>query len=278
MSEPVLKEAGLAPVNGAELYYEIWGDGTPLLLLHAGVADCRMWEAQLSSLARHYRVIRFDLRGFGRSRLPSGRFSNHDDVHALINYLALGPVHLLGISFGGLVALDFALSYPSLVRTLALGGTSVSGAPPSDRIVAFWEQEEAAEDAGDLEGATELNLRFWVDGLQRQPEEVEPQVRRLVHDMQLAIFQQEAPDDAEAVALQPPASERLAELAMPVLLMVGELDLPEKVGLSQQLSEVIARAEYRLLPGVAHMLNMEKPQQFNQTVLEFLARHRAPAS
>jgi len=180
--------SGMADINGARLYYEVKGTGHPLLLLHAGVADNRMWDAQFEVFSKIYRVIRFDYRGFGRSSMPSGSFSNYEDVRALLDFLQIKMVCVLGISFGGLIALDFALAYPGYTTALVLGAPSVSGASPSERIEQFWEEEESALENGDIEGATELNLKLWVDGPHRTANQVSSDVREQVREMQVAIL------------------------------------------------------------------------------------------
>ncbi|MGB7873047.1 MAG: alpha/beta hydrolase, partial [Anaerolineales bacterium] len=199
--------SGMANINGAQLCYEVEGTGQPLLLVHAGVADSRMWDSQFEVFSKEYRVIRFDLRGFGRSNMPSGSFSNHEDVRALLDFLGIEMVFLLGISFGGLITLDFTLAYPDYVKALVLGAPSVSGANPSERIRQFWEAEDAALEKGDLDGATELNLRLWVDGPHRESNRVSSEVRELVREMQLNIFKKEIPGDIEEIDLEPPAIE-----------------------------------------------------------------------
>jgi pimeloyl-ACP methyl ester carboxylesterase len=265
--------SGLIEINGANLYYEITGSGPPLLLIHAGVADSRMWADQIEAFAPHYRVIRYDLRGFGRSNLPSGSFANWEDVQALLTAFDINETYLLGISFGGLIALDFTLAYPQMVKGLILGAPSISGDTPSERIKQFWAEEEALLEAGDLAAATDLNVRLWVDGPHRRPEQVNPAVRDLVRQMQLRAFQIEVPSDIEEQALIPPAIERLAEVKTPTLLLVGDLDLPEKLEMVDKLVSELPHARKVVLPGVAHMLNMEQPAQFNQIVLEFLAEY-----
>jgi len=262
--------SGIADINGAQLYYEVKGTGHPLLLVHAGVADSRMWDAQVEAFSDVYQVIRFDLRGFGRSNMPSGTFSNYEDIRALLDYLEIKSVYLLGISFGGLIALDFVLVYPDYIKALVLGAPSVSGAIPTERIKRFWKAEEAALEKGDLEGATELNLRLWVDGPHREVNQVSREVRKLVREMQLAIFKKEIPDDAEEIDLEPPAIERLGEVRVPVQVIVGRLDLEEKLELANRLVREIPNCQKIVIPGVAHMLNMEKTDVFNRSVLDFL--------
>lgn len=268
-------QSGLATINGAQLYYEVKGGGQPLLLIHAGVADGRMWETQFEAFSERYRVVRFDMRGFGRSEMPigespTGTFSNIEDVKALLDFLEIESTYLLGISFGGLTALDFTLAYPERVKALILGAPSISGDSPSQRVRDFWEQEEAAVEAGNLEEATALNVRLWVDGPHREAAEVDPAVRQQVYEMQLNIFQKAFPEALEEVGLEPPAIGRLSELALPVQVMVGSLDLEEKVDLAHRLVGQISNSKLVIMPDVAHMLNMENPELFNQHVLDFL--------
>ncbi len=263
-------QTGLAPINGAQLYYEVAGSGQPMILLHAGVADGRFWDDQFAVFAQHYRVIRFDLRGFGRSVMPEGSFSNHGDVASLLDFLQVDRAIVVGISFGGKIALDFALAYPQRVAALVLGAPSVGGTKPSERIIQVWTDEDAAIEREDWETAVEINLRTWVDGIHRQPNEVNPAVRQKVGQMQREIFQMVIPDDIEEIELDPAANGRLAEITVPTLVLVGALDLPEKVEQAAWLTGQIANAQHVIIPAVAHMLNMEVPAEFNQLVLAFL--------
>lgn len=264
--------SGLAPVNGADLYFESMGSGHPLLLLHAGIADSRMWDTQFEVFSKEFHVIRFDLRGFGRSNMPTGKFANLEDVRGLLDYLDVGSAHVLGISFGGMIALDLALAHPDYVDSLVLAAPSVSGARPSARIREFWAEEQAALDAGDVAAATELNLRLWVDGPQRDPGQVRPEVREKVRAMQSAIFLKDIPDDIEELDLEPPAKARLGDVNVPVLVMVGALDLVERLELSEDLANQIPHRQRLVIPNAAHMLNMEAPDVFNRSVLDFLSQ------
>ncbi len=128
-------------------------------------------------------------------------------------------------------------------------------------------------DKGYLDAATELNLKLWVDGPHRAPDEVNAQVRERVREMQMAAFLKEEPDDIDDIDLDPPANGRLAELQIPVQVLVGELDLEEKLLLVDRLETEIPNCQKVLIPNVAHMLNMENPVLFNKHVLEFLAKN-----
>jgi pimeloyl-ACP methyl ester carboxylesterase len=267
-----ITRTGFVEINGAQLYYEIAGAGEPLVLLHAGVADSRMWDEQFAAFAQHYQVVRYDQRGFGKSEVPASAFKSHEELAGLLQHLNIARASLVGISLGGKIALDFALAYPQLVNSLVLVAPSVSGDQPSSEVLAFYEAEEEALEAEDLDGATELNLKMWVDGPKRAASEVDSQVRERVRAMQRQAFATVFPEHAIELDLEPPASERLSELQARTLLIVGDYDIDAKIELARQLSEQIAGAQLVIIPGAAHMVNMEKPAEFNQAVLTFLAR------
>lgn len=256
--------------QGAPLYYEVAGQGESVLFIHAGIADNRMWDEQWSVFAQRYQVIRYDIRGFGQSQIPVGLFAYHADPAHLLRTLSIEKAHIVGISFGGKIAVDFALTYPELVASLTLVAPSIGGATPSPEVQRFWQEEEALLEKGDLEAATELNLRLWVDGPHRTPDEVSPIVRQRVHDMQYHAFTVPVPEGAEEIELQPPAITRLAEIHVPTLIIVGDYDLPDRLTLAQALAEQISAARQVVIPGAAHVVSMEQPAQFNQHVLAFL--------
>lgn len=265
-------QSGFLDIQGAPLYYEVTGQESQpaLLLLHAGIADSRMWDEHIPVFAQQYRVIRCDLRGFGQSRIPAGAFAYYEDLAELLRFLGVEQAHVIGVSFGSAIALDFALTHPEMVRSLVLAAPTVGGIQPSEDVQRFNEEEEALLERGDLEAASDLNVRTWVDGPRRTPEQVNPSVRQRIYDMQYHAFTVPTPEEAEEITLQPPAITRLAELRVPTLIVVGDHDLPGKVTLSEQLVELIAGAQLVIMPGVAHMLSMEQPEAFNQIVLDFL--------
>jgi 3-oxoadipate enol-lactonase len=264
---------GFTEINGARLYYEVAGEGYPLVLLHAGVADSRMWDEQFAAFARHYQVVRYDLRGFGKSEVPANAFKPHEELAQLLRYLGIAGAYVVGVSYGGKIALDFALSHPDMLKALVLVAPSISGAEPSPDVLAFYEAEEAALEALDLDGATELNLRMWVDGPRRTPGEVASAVRELVREMQRQAFATVFPEQAIELDLEPPAIERLSEVQAPTLLVVGDYDIEAKVEQARNLAAQIAYAQLAVIAGAAHMVNMEKPAEFNQLLLDFLISH-----
>lgn len=270
--ETLPTETGFLGHEGARLYYEFAGKGHPLLLIHAGIADSRMWDEQFSFFAQYYHVIRYDLRGYGKTEVPAGQISHHADVANLLRHLHIEKAHLLGISFGGLVALDFTLAYPEMVTALILVAPSVSGNSLSENVKQFIAEEDAYLEKGDFVGATELNLRMWVDGPKRTPEQVSPEVRERVRQMQMHAFTIPIPEQAEILPLTPPAITRLAEIHTPTLILVGDCDIPDKLALTDTLTSSIAGAQQTIIPDTAHMVSMEKPEEFNQIVLDFLRK------
>ncbi len=261
---------GFLDVPGASLYYECAGQGHALLLIHAGIADSRMWDEQFSVFARRYRVIRYDVRGFGQTRLRPGTFANHEDVAALLNALDVPKAHVIGVSYGSAIALDFTLVHPDMLASLVMVSPGAGGVEPSERIRRFNHDENALLEQGDVAGATELNMRLWVDGIHRRPEQVNPLVRRRVYDMQYHAFTIPMPEGIEEEELQPPAITRLAEVRAPMLIIVGDLDLPEKLELAAQLASDIPNARQHIIAGAAHIVSMEQPDEFNRVVLDFL--------
>lgn len=263
--------AGYAEVNGARLYYEMQGAGPVVVLVHAGIADRRMWDAQVEALAPRYRVIRYDARGFGNSVQPPDSFSRAGDLAGLLDQLGVERAALVAASMGGATALDFALEHPAMVEGLVLAAPSIGGRTPPAFLQAYWDEEDAAIARGDLDVAAEVNLRLWVDGPRRAPEQVDPAVRALVGAMQRRAFEV-AREDAGETRLEPPAFTRLSAIRAPLLVLVGDLDLPDKLAVADELEAAIPGARQQIIPGGAHMVNMEQPEAFNAVLLAFLER------
>jgi pimeloyl-ACP methyl ester carboxylesterase len=261
--------SGFAVVDGVRLAYEVAGAGSPVVLLHAGVADARMWDDQFAALAARHTVVRYDARGCGRSDPARGSFSPRADLAAVMATLGIGRAHLVGLSMGGTVALDAALERPELVAGLVLAATRPSGLAPSQALRDAWDAVDAAFEAEGFEAANELELRMWVDGPRRSPDQVDPAVRERVRVMNGALLAQ--PDEGEPERLEPPANERLGEVRAPTLVIVGDGDQPDVVAAAEVLERGMRGARRHVLAGPAHMVNMERPAEFNRLVLHFLA-------
>ena len=264
-------QTGFADLNGARVYYEMAGAGHPLVLLHAGICDSRMWDAQVDAFAQHYQVVRYDLRGFGQTASVDGSFAHHHDLLALLNHLGIEKTYLLGCSMGGSAALDFALEQPERVAALILVGSSPSGykanRPPPTQLDAV----DAAVNAGDFERASELEVQIWVDGPSRTPDQVPSSIRDRVRVMNTIALQNEVLDLGQVEPLDPPAVQRLEEFQSPTLVVVGDLDQPRILDSAEFLVTHLPAVREAVIPGTAHLPNMEQPERFNELVLNFLA-------
>lgn len=268
-SEPI---QGYAPISGAQIFFEVSGQGEPLLLIHAGVADSRMWDAQAARWAESRRVIRCDMRGFGLSAHAPGAFTFHDDLAELLRSLGVARADVVGASFGGAVALDLTLAHPELVGRLVLVAPALGGyvfETPAMRE--FFAQENALLAADDVDGAVELNMRMWVDGVGRDAGLVPPEIRAKVAEMQRLAFVLPPADGEDALDLEPPAIERLGDIAQPTLVMVGTNDQAEFRTIAKLVAQHIGNARYEEVVGAAHMISMEQPDTFARLVEQFLA-------
>lgn len=262
-------QVGRIELNGTHFTYEVAGAGYPLVMLHAGIADRRMWDAQFAAFAQHYRVIRYDLRGFGQTPMVAGPFSHHQDLYALLVSLGVESAHLLGCSLGGRTIIDFALGHPSMASALIPIASGLSGYTFTSDAHAKWEEIETAYQAGDLDRVVELELQMWVDGPYRTPEQVDPGIRALVREMNLIALA--TPDGlGQEQRLEPAAINRLGELRIPTLVVLGALDDPNIGAIGDLLVEGIAGAQKVVISDAAHLPNMEHPAKFNSIVLEFL--------
>jgi pimeloyl-ACP methyl ester carboxylesterase len=268
-----LAESGFAEVNGAQIYYEIAGQQASrhLVLLHEGIGDCRMYDDQFAVFAQHYRTIRFDMRGFGRSSVPSAPFSYSEDLHALLEFLGVSRTHVLGMSMGGEAGIDFTLAHPEMVSSLVLAGSAVSGfRDPEVENDPRWQPFEEAGKAGDLDQLAELAVQVWVVGDGRSADQVSADVRQRIYEME-RHNQSLGTDESLAQEPDPPAIGRLGEIQVPALVIVGANDVPAILKTANVLAGSIKSAQKVVIPDSAHVPNMEHPQDFNRLVLDFLA-------
>jgi pimeloyl-ACP methyl ester carboxylesterase len=262
-------------IDGRKLYYEMAGEGEVLVLAHAAFLDSGMWDGQWDAFAQHYRVIRYDMGGYGKSDAVQGPVSRRSELLRVLKHLGVESAYLLGCSMGGEMMIDFTLEHPEMVLGLIAvsstpSGFALQGEPPAEIL----EMIEAMQ-KGDLALVSELQIRVWIDGPFRQPKEVDPRVRRQAAQMnQIAVGNQTwAIADAQPAAPRvPPAVEQLQKIDVPVLIMAGALDHPEVLRGADVMAAGIKGAKKVILEGCAHVPSMEKPVEFNEIVLEFLSK------
>ncbi len=253
--------------------------GIPVVLLHAGVADRRMWDAQWAALTAVRDAVRLDLRGFGESDgPPAGALDSVADVLDTLDHLGITSCHLVASSFGAGVAVDAALTRPDAVRSLLLappGGSLLTERTPA--FAAFAAAENDAMARGDLDAAVEANIDTWVVGEARTLAEVDPSVVAAVRVMQRRAFDVDAAWtalelDLDAAELEPAAVERLAEVAQPVLLVVGEHDLDTVRLAADALEAGLPQVRRVDRPGAAHLPSMEEPEVFLRLLLDWVGQ------
>lgn len=253
------------PVAAGRLYFETAGAGAPVVMLHGFSLDTRMWAAQAAALAgAGFQAITYDLRGFGESTLPAGPYAHVDDLRALLDHLGLEAAHLVGLSLGGGVVIDFALQHPGRTRSLTVVDSTLGGYP--------WEKDwgepgrlarstglAAAKAAWLADPLFEPVLRQAVAG---------GLVRQMVADYSGWHWLNRDPHQGPPGAA--PAYQRLGEIAAPALVVLGELDLADFHGVADHLGRSLPRARRVDLAGAGHLSNLEAPGRFNAALLDFL--------
>lgn len=256
-------------VPGGEIVYDVSGpESAPaIVLLHGAFMDRRSWDREVPAYANQYRVIRMDMRPFGESTLPQKPYSVPEDVVALLDHLKIARAHLMGHSFGGGAALDFALVHPDRVASLVLVSSGASGftAPP-DEVKAAMAIFAAVKQGDEAVVSAWVAHPMWVVSRERAEikSEIEQTTRR-----NLAPFKLTAPP---YVPLTPPAVGRLAEIKAPTLVVYGDRDTPGNRQASEMLAKQIAGATSLVIPGADHGVPLGWSRELNDAVLEFLAK------
>jgi 3-oxoadipate enol-lactonase len=254
-------------------------DGPPIVLLHAGIADSRAWDALVPHLvAAGHRVIRYDRRGFGRTITEDVEFSNRADLVAILDALGIERTVLVGNSQGGQIAIDTAIEYPDRVAAVVGVGAGLGGfeGETSAEELALFEGMEALEerlDAGEtavLDELLDLDVAVWVDGPGQPSDRVPAPLRDLVRAMDRDHYDP-GRVQGRPIPLRPPAAERLTELRIPVLAVAGALDVGDVAETARHLAASLPAATAVVWPDVAHLFGMEAPERLAGLILDFLA-------
>ncbi|MEX2282456.1 MAG: alpha/beta fold hydrolase [Gemmatimonadota bacterium] len=259
---------GFAEVNGTRLYYEEQGNGRPVVLIHGAMLDRTMWDDQVPELAKGYRVIRYDARGFGRSARSNTPFKAHEDLKGLLDHLSVDRADLIGLSLGGRIAIDFALTYPTRVRSLVLAAAGVSGVPGDQTPGAWLTDMMTAIRARDTIAASDAWLRSEAMTPAMERADLRDRLRTITYANSGIFAMGSNPEQI----MVPPARDRLRELRVPVLVLIGTRDAASLRGMSDMLAARVTGARRVWIEGAGHLLNLERPQEFNRAMLDFLNR------
>lgn len=271
-------ETGYVSVGEARLYYETSGQGTPFVMIHAGVADNRQWNREFAHFAGSYRVIRYDMRCYGRSQPAPGDYSNLSDLSALLDHLQItGPMILMGCSMGGGLCMDFALANPGRVRALVMVGSVPSGLDLDLPRLPIFDEIEKAFDEGDDDRVAELETHLWFDGLGRDPRQVSQRSRSLAAQMnRIAIAHERKNLGNRLPDTEITAANRLEELHLPVLVIVGAYDNPYTLAAADYMVTHLPDARKVVMEDAAHLPNMDHADDFRRIVEKFLQEPPVP--
>src|SRR3954451_13765497 len=259
----------IAEVNGQRLYYEVHGDGEPLLYVSGLTTDTLVWIPQVQAFAAAHRTVIFDNRDAGQSSIAEGDYEIADlarDALALADALELDTFHLLGVSMGGAIAQEIALQAPDRVRTLTLAVTFPAGSAYARRLAEVWSARVAQ--ISHEQHVDELLLLNHSEAFFDNPD--------MVEFIRTAMLNNPHPQPAEAFARQLGACsrhdtrDRLGSLTMPVHVIGGEHDILLPIWKSRELAELIPGSKLTVLPGAPHGLTIERADEFNAVVLEFI--------
>jgi len=268
----IQNQSGFATLNHAHIYYEMAGEGQPFIMIHAGIADSRQWNNEFAYFSKRFRVVRYDLRGYGKSEPVEGEFSHLQDMAALLDYLNLDqPLILMGCSMGGGLAMDFAMAQPSRVKALIMVDAGPSGLELDVPSPAKFAEVEKAFDQGNYDLVAELETQIWFDGEGRTPGQVNQAMRQLVLEMDQNVLAQEVKQLGNRLPnAQIPAAGRLKELNLPVLAIVGEFDTPYMLAAAGYMLKNLPLARKVTIEDAAHLPNMDQPDEFQRIVTRFL--------
>jgi pimeloyl-ACP methyl ester carboxylesterase len=242
------------------LWYERTGSGEPVVLLHAGVVDSRIWAPVVPLLAERFDVVTYDQRAYGRSRGWDGPYSLADDLFGVMDEVGFARASLVGLSRGGRIAIDAALAQPERVAKLALVAAGLAGHPLQLEATADQERRwDEADAAGDYAAMADIDLEFWA------PVGADDELRAMFHDNAVA-----SNGDDPAVAAEPPAAARLSELDVPTLVITADHDVPEINGLGDLLEREIPGAQRLVISKADHMVPWREPRQLADALRAFL--------
>jgi pimeloyl-ACP methyl ester carboxylesterase len=260
---PPPAQSGSVPVEGGSLYYTVEGRGEPLVLVHGGFMDHRMWEPQRKSFSKEYRVIRYDMRGHGRSPASTAPYDPAADVAALLDHLEIPAAHILGISMGGSFAIDFAILYPQRTRSLVVAEPGLSGHKWSSDVIGTMRSVRQAF----TESGRDAAIRTFMERPVFASARNKPKAYEMIREQLEANLSMEA---RPMKPMEPPAIDRLREIKAPTLVIVSTLGGPDSRAIRDLIARDVPNARQATITDSGHMMNLEQPEQFNAMVLSFL--------
>jgi pimeloyl-ACP methyl ester carboxylesterase len=266
----------IVEVPGGRLCYDVAGDpaGPAVLFVHAGVATRAMWDPQFDDLARDHHVIRYDTRGYGDSPGDDVEFADRHDLVAVLDAVGVASACLVGCSRGGRIAIDAALDAPARVTGLVTIGSTPGGQEQdgaTDRELEMLADMKAATEAEDIDAIVRTEVAFWDLGPSRDVDDVDPEFLERAIELNVGAAHWDFAGLDQP--LDPPAVARLHEIAVPALVVVGELDVTESKLGYELLMAGLPKAEGLRFPDSAHLPSVERAEQFTSDLRAWLAAH-----
>jgi pimeloyl-ACP methyl ester carboxylesterase len=258
---------GLVNVNGGTLYYETLGKGAPVILIHGGFGDRRMWDDQFTPLAQAFKVIRYDHRGFGKSPAAGQTYSPVDDLVKLMDHLDLKRANLVGNSMGGTLALDFALLQPMRTGAVVVIASTAAGYPTPEEDRRSVETVMNAARRDGTGAAVDLWLKHPMVNVTATHPDAGPRLRTMIQDNQRLFLNEHWP--AEPVS--PPTYERLVELKANVLFIVGDRDVAAVRDGARASAARIKGAKVETISGADHLPQMVAPDRVNKLLVDYIS-------
>jgi 3-oxoadipate enol-lactonase len=277
---PLQTDSGYADVNGVKLYYEMAGSGVPLVLIHGSFGDRRFWDLQFVELSKKYKVVRYDVRGYGKSSLPREEdvYNDAEDLNALMGFLGIDKAHLCGLSLGSIIIVDFALAFPDKCISLILAGPRVAGdatdeykSSNSDTVrTILAKTSELAKN----KGAKEATDYLWTGDHVMRKGIVSPVTRAALLKMGYEYSWRRYTHPNKRTQVFPMAIKKLSEIKIPTLIITADLDFALCQEVAARMAQDIPGAKLTSLRNAGHIMNMDKPVEFNRAVNEFIIRLR----
>lgn len=267
--EQLQLKTGYIEADGVNLYYEEMGAGETVIMIHGGFLNSAMWDGQFELIAENYRAVRYDVRGHGKSTADSVAFTDTEDLRVLMDSLKIDKAVLMGLSMGGGISVDFALKYPNNVSSLVLVGPGIEGFDYDTELLREFGEKLSTAETWD-ERKT-LFAKYWMVGPFREVEEVNSAVYLKTFDMMHTSTQRWMFEPLKQLD-ENPAFNRLSEIDVPVLAIVGDQDMPVIMNIVDEIELKVPNVTKAVIEGAAHQVNMEKPAEFSRAVLDFLKK------
>ncbi len=262
-------ETGIAEVNGTKLHYELTGAGECIVFIHGNFGDCRHWDYQFEHFAKKYKVLRYDVRGYGKSAMPvkGEQYAPHDDLKALLDYLEIEKAHFVGFSMGSGIAIDFAVEYPEMAYSLTVAGPTVHGnwSPVAQDFIREYRSVSSIVKEKGIKGAAEEFIEFKSLNSHKMSPEVKKRIIEIAYDYSFWHFL-----NPEKIKIAPDAVNLFDNIKFPTLIITSEYDIKYCREVADLLNEKIPQSLKVDIDDATHYMFMDKPNEFNSSLSKFL--------